>query len=141
MVKSYIFLIIFAIFSRHPVFAVENLEESDLLFAKKALSDGFYGLAEERFENFLESYPRTSRLYEAHLLLGQCLYYQNNPRKALLEMEFVLDNPGEARFQDAALYWIGEVYFKTGDFAKAFEFYQKVIDNFPSSKYISYAVY
>ena len=122
--------------------AIENPEEGDLVFGKKAFSDGFHDLARERFENFIKDYPRTSHADEVHVLLGRCYYYQNNLKKALYELEIILNNPkAMSAFHDEATYWAGEVHFKNGDYKRAMEYYEKIIDNFPSSRYLSYAVY
>ena len=49
--------------------------------------------------------------------------------------------PAGSAAQDEALYWTGETYLKSGDYKKALEFYQRVIDEFPSSNYLSASIY
>ncbi len=132
-----IIMIIFA----GSVYAAGNAEEADFAVVKNAFNDGLYDLAQEKAEAFLSAYPHTPYLYDAHLLLGRSLYYQNDPHRALYELGLVLDAPGGSRFEDEALYWTGEISFNNDDFKRALEFYQKVIDAFPSSKYLSYAYY
>lgn len=116
-------------------------EEADFMAAKKAFSDGFYGLAEENIETFLNTYPDTPYLYDAHLLLGRCFYYQNNPKRASYEFSIVLNAPPTAAPQDSAFYWMGDIFYKGGDYKGALEYYQKVLDEYPASKYSPYALY
>ncbi len=122
------------------VSCAQGNEEAEFMFAKKAFSDGFYALAQENFEDFLDKYPGNRHLYEVHFLLGRCFYYQNNLKMSSYEFDMALNAPAGA-FQDAALYWMGDIYYRSGDFKKALEFYQKVIDEYPASKYLIYALY
>ncbi|MFA6078349.1 MAG: tetratricopeptide repeat protein [Candidatus Omnitrophota bacterium] len=124
-----------------PAHASAGAEEADLAIVKSAFNDGLYDLAQEKAEAFLSAYPHTAYLYDAHLLLGRSLYYQNDPRRALYELGLVLDAPGGSRFEDEALYWTAEIAFNNDDFKKALELYQRIIDAFPSSRYLSYAHY
>lgn len=116
-------------------------EEADFMFAKKAFSDGFYSLAQESLEGFLNNYPDTGHLYEARILLGRCFYYQNNLKKASYEFDIVLNAPPAAVPQDSALYWMGDIRYSGGDFKNALEYYQKMIDEYPASRYSSYVLY
>ena len=75
------------------------------------------------------------------MLLGRCHYHQNKFTKALYEFDIVLSSASGNQFQGEAAYWTAEVYQKDEDFKKALEFYQKVIDDFPSSRYLSHAIY
>lgn len=122
------------------VFAVEP-EDAAFTLAKRAFNDGLYDLAQEKLEGFLAAYPHTPYLYDAHMLLGRCLYNLNNPSKALYEFDIVLEAPGGTKLEDEALYWTGEICSNEGNYSKALEYYQKLIEKFPSSRYMSYAVY
>ncbi|MDP2929746.1 MAG: tetratricopeptide repeat protein [Candidatus Omnitrophota bacterium] len=124
-----------------PTFQKAPDEEAEFIFAKKAFSDGFYSLAQDNLEDFLKKYPATDYLYEAHLLLGRALYYQNNFKRSHYEFDIVLSAPNASGFEDSALYWSGDMYFKGRDFKKALEAYQKVLDDYPASKYYGNAVY
>ena len=124
-----------------PIFRKLPDEEAEFTFAKKVFSDGFYSLAQENLEDFLKKYPATEYLYEAHLLLGRALYYQNNFKRSCYEFDIVLSAPNVSGFEDSALYWTGDIYFKGGDFKKALESYQKIIDDYPASKYYGNAAY
>jgi len=116
-------------------------EEAQFASAKKTFSDGFYSLAQEDLEDFLHSYPATEHLYEAHLLLGRSLYYQNDLKRSYNEFDIVLSAPNASGFEDSAIYWMGDIYFKGQDYEKALESYQKILDDHPASKYSGYAAY
>lgn len=118
-----------------------STEEADLFIIKKAYNDGLYDLSLEKLENFLKSRPHTPYVYEVHLMMGRCFYYQNQPSKALYEFSVILGSPEASQFEDEALYWTGEIYFNSGDFKRAMEIYQEMIDRYPSSKYSSYSYY
>ncbi len=119
----------------------QGSEETEFIFAKKAFNDGFYSLAQESLEDFLDIYPATEHLYEAHILLGRSLYYQNDLKGAHYEFNVVLNAPNSSQFEDAALYWAGEIYFNGKDYEKALESYQKILDDHPASGYTGYASY
>ncbi|MDP3804837.1 MAG: tetratricopeptide repeat protein [Candidatus Omnitrophota bacterium] len=132
---------IFYIFLVAAVFAAENTEETDFIFARKAFNGGFYDITQGRLEALLKNYPNTARLYEIHSLLARCHYSRNDLTNALYEFDIVLNAPAGSVAQDEALYWTGEIYFRNGDYKKSLELYQRVIDEFPSSKYLAYSVY
>jgi len=136
----YITAIMVILLSLSTCFAQVN-EEAEFVFAKKAFTDGFYSLAQENLEDFLNKYAGTNHIYEAHLLLGRCFYYQNNFKKSSHEFNIALNLLAAPDLQDGALYWIGEIYYRSGDFKKALESYQRIIEEYPSSRYLSYAVY
>ncbi|MCX5666030.1 MAG: tetratricopeptide repeat protein [Candidatus Omnitrophica bacterium] len=132
--------IIIALLAASVSFA-QGTEEAEFTFAKKAFSDGFYSLAQENLEDFLHTYPATTHLYEAHLLLGRSLYYQNDLKRSYNEFDIVLSAPNASGFEDSAVYWMGDIYFKGQDYEKALGSYQKILDDYPASKYSGYAVY
>jgi TolA-binding protein len=136
-----ILLLALPLFSNLPLHAVDGVEEADFLVIKKTFNSGLYSAAQEKIETFLRDYPRTTRIYDVHLLLARSLYHQNNLTRAMYEFDIILDAPGGNKFEDEALYWTGEIYLKNGDFKKALELYQKIIDVYASSRYLSYALY
>lgn len=132
--------LLYAFLGASLCFAQMN-EEADFMAAKKAFTDGFYALAEENIETFLDTYPDTPHLYEAHLLLGRCFYYQNNSKKASYEFSIILNAAPTVAPHDSAFYWLGDILYRGGDFKGALEYYQKVIDGYPTSKYLPYSLY
>ncbi|MFA5155973.1 MAG: tetratricopeptide repeat protein [Candidatus Omnitrophota bacterium] len=116
-------------------------EEEALFVAKKAFEDGFYEVSLGLLERFLKNYPDSVKLAEVDLLTGQCFFRQNKFLDALNKFEGLLNKPAAKGIQDAVNYWIAEVHFKGGNFSKAREYYQKVIDGFPESEYRAAAYY
>ena len=122
-------------------FAIENAEEAEFMSAKKAFTDSYYDISQARLEAFLKGYPQTTRLYEAHQLLGRCYYNQNNFSRAVYEFDMILNSQGPGNLQDGALYWSGEAYLRMGDYRKALEYYDKIAGSLPSSRYYAFSVY
>ncbi len=121
------------------IMAVGN-EEVDLAVLKKAFGDGMYNLTESRIERFLERYPYTSHMDELRMLLGECFFYQRRFSRAIYELGAVAEEPNSA-LQDDAVYWMGEVYYATRDYKQALACYERIIEGFPSSKFITFAQY
>jgi TolA-binding protein len=132
---------VFFLFFFSSLCFAQGREEAEFSFAKKAFSDGFYSLAQENLESFLRDYPATEHLYEAHLLLGRSLYYQNDLKRSYYEFDIVMSAPNVSGFEDSAVYWTGDIYFKGQDYEKALGAYQKILDEYPASKYSGYALY
>ncbi len=132
---------VFFLFLFSSLCFAQSGEEAEFTFAKKAFSDGFYALAQENLEDFLHAYPATTHLYEAHLLMARSLYYQNELKRSYNEFDIVLNAPNASGFEDSAIYWMGDIYFKGQDYEKALGSYQKILDDYPASKYSGYAAY
>ena len=113
----YIIIVLIAAISIYNNHVYAQQEEGDLSFAKKALNDGFYDLAVEKLQFFLNRYPNSPHKDEVYLVLGKCFYKQGELKKALYEFQLITNKPQTSDFTDEALYWIGEVYFKSRDFA------------------------
>jgi len=122
------------------VYAAENGEGADFALAKKYFIGGSYDIAVASLETFLKDYPDTLYAYEAHILLGRCYYYRDDYERSIYEFAAVMNSHSED-FLDEALYWTGEVHMRTQDPKKALEFYQKIIDDHPGSRYMPYAAY
>src|SRR3989338_2846011 len=116
-------------------------EEGELLFARKAIKDGFFDIAENKLQSFLKKYPNSLHKFEAYLLLGKCFYNTGDYKKALYEFQLIIDNPEASELEDEAYYWTGEVYFKSGNFNEAIRFYQIIIDDHKDSSYLAFAYY
>jgi len=110
-------------------------EEESLFVAKKAFEDGFYEVSLGLIDKFLKDYPDSPLAAEADLLAGQCYFRQDKYLEALSKLEATLTHPQARNIQDALYYWIAEIHFKGNDFAKASQYYRKVIENFPNSSY------
>ncbi|MCM8801437.1 MAG: tetratricopeptide repeat protein [Candidatus Omnitrophica bacterium] len=110
-------------------------EEELFLLANKAYKEGAYEIAIGILGEFKRSYPDSSRIPEVNLLIGLCHFYQNRLTMAKNKFEEIINDSKVTGFKDAALFWLGEVYFKNNDFKQASLYYRRVIDEFPDSIY------
>ena len=124
------------------LYAQGTSKEIEALFvARKAYDDGFYDVSLGLLERFLKTYPNSSRLPEARLLVGQCYFNQGEFLKALTKFEEVAGDPRARDIKDSAYYWIGEVHFKGNNFSKAATYYKKIIQDYAESSYAAAAYY
>jgi tetratricopeptide (TPR) repeat protein len=123
-------------------FAAESSKEEEALYvAKKAFDDGFYDVTLSMLERFLGNYPVSDKTVEVNLLVGRCYFYQNRFLDALNKFQDLLAFPGIENIKDEIYYWIAEVHFRGNNFARAGEYYKKVIDGYPKSSYLAAAYY
>ena len=106
-----------------PAWPVEKQSQSEVDFARKAIKDGFYDLAENKLSGLLASNVSEDLAAEVHLLLGRVYYEKGLSRKALQEFGFILESFRGSNLVDAATYWIAEVYFKEGNYEEALAAY------------------
>ncbi len=140
MTKKILFLtVLFLFLTRLASPAVSEGEEDDFHFARKAFEDKFYESARAGLEAFFKKYPASQKAEKAHLMLGQCYYYLDKLLAAISELEKVLNSPRKKDLTDVAYYYLGEIYFKGKDFSTARRYFQKVIEEFPSSVYANYS--
>ncbi len=135
------FCILISAFCIHSSAQEIPKEEEALLIAKKAQGDGFYGAALGLYEQFLNNYPHSFKVPEVNLYIGQCYLFQKRFQVALIKFNELLKEPGFGSIKDASLYWIAEAYFQRNDYQQASHYYQRVIKDFPDSKYLIPAYY
>ncbi len=140
--NALIFTLLFIIFAlRSIAFAVITNEEDEFIFAKKAFEDKFYEVAKGQLESFVKKYPRSDRIVQAQLMLGQCNYHLDKLLPAISELEKVLNRPRQINVTDVAFYWLGEIYLKGKDFSAARDYFGRVVNEFPDSEYRNYALH
>jgi len=124
-------------------FAQESAaKETELLFmAKKAYEDGFYEVALGMLDKFAKDFPDSAKTAEARLLEGQSYFNLGRYMEALSALEALQVDPKAASLKDAIYFWLAELHFKANNFEKAVVFYQKLINDFPSSSYVPAAYY
>jgi TolA-binding protein len=135
--------LILTLFLTSFAFAQESAaKETELLFmAKKAYEDGFYDVALGMLDKFGKDFPDSAKTAEARLLAGQSYFNQGRCLEALTILEALLVDPKNASLSDAIYFWLAELHFKGNNFEKAVIFYQKLINEFPSSSYVPAAYY
>ncbi len=141
-----IFALILA-FSKIPLVNAQNLpnptnsdkaEQELFIVAQRSFDDGFYDVANRYIQQFLSKYPKSEKLVQAKLLLGQCYFFQSQYLKAYEVFQNLLSF---SEYKDATLYWLGETYFKGADYKQAQSYYSQVIDVYPQSEYLPQATY
>jgi len=123
------------------VFAAIETEDEEFSFANKAFEDKFYEIAKEQFASFAKKYPRSNKIDQAYLMLGQCYYNLDKLLPAITELEKVLAKAHQLNLTDTAYYWLGEIYFKGKDFSAARDYFQRVVTEFPESRYKNYSLH
>lgn len=137
--KKILFLLIFIFLLIAPLATYAQNNEAELfLIAQKAFEDGFYDVATRYIDQYLKDYPQSVKQADAKILLGQCFYFKGQYLKAFNIFQGLSSEP---KYQDAALFWLGETYLKGKDYSQAKDRYQKIIDLYPSSDYIPQAWY
>ncbi|MBF0215641.1 MAG: tetratricopeptide repeat protein [Candidatus Omnitrophica bacterium] len=113
----------------------------ELDFARKAIRDGFFDIAEIKLNELL-SQPITTHIEgEACLMLGRIYYEKGAYAKAIQEFKMLSDNLTDRTSVDAAMYWTGEVYFKEASYPLAIEEFQSVLTEYPESRYAPFALF
>lgn len=138
MILAFIFS---SIFSPKVSSQQESKEEEALFVAKKAFDDGFYEVSLSLLERFLNNYPSSLKAIEANLLIGRSYFHANKLLEALKKFEELLTQPQANGIKDEIFYWIAEVHFRTNNFEKAKNYYQRIIEEFPKSTYVGAAYY
>lgn len=147
MFKKFIFL--FILFSAlcsllsPGAFAQEDKEESMFVLAKNAFDKELYEAAIPLFGRVLDNFPDSARAQEARLYLGQCYFYRKLYDQAIKVLQDYLPASGLplGKTPEAWYYWMAEAFFKKNDFSKAYELYQKLLLEYPSSTYSAHAFY
>ncbi|MCM8763244.1 MAG: tetratricopeptide repeat protein [Candidatus Omnitrophica bacterium] len=123
-------LVIFILFLLSNFVNAEGLtkEEEALLLAQKAFNDGFYDTSLNILENFLINYPNSPKISQVNLYIGQCYLYQNRISDALNKFEGLLNDQGSDELGALLYFWIGEAYFRKGDFRQAITNYKKFME-------------
>lgn len=116
-------------------------EVQDFTVAERAFQDKFYDFASQELERFLEYYPHSDQFGQAKLLLGKSYLELGKPYKALQHFSELLNDPRFKALKDQALYWSAEVHLRGKDTKTAATFYQELIDYYPQSANLPYAVY
>ena len=116
-------------------------EEEKFRIAAKAFSDDFYDASLSLFKKFIGDFPESPSLHEAKLYIAKCYYYRGDYKKAL-ESFAEIERSGEGKdILSETYHWLSIIYFQGKDFKEALNYAQKVIDDYPDSKFIWEAYY
>jgi len=109
--------------------------------AVKAFSDGFYDASRLLFKRFIEEFPKSEREVEAKLYIAKCYYYNEKYPESIEVLDEIRKKSQAKDFIDEAYYWLSVIYLKGKDFANSLQYAEKIIDNFPDSKFRWRALY
>lgn len=98
-----------------------------------------YPEATEAFQSFINTYPQSARLPNAHYWLGEIYLAEQKPEQAREPFVNVLTKfPKHSKAPDAA-YKLGVVYDQLGDQQKSLEYLDMVINQYPDSAAVKLA--
>ncbi|MDD4941181.1 MAG: tetratricopeptide repeat protein [Candidatus Omnitrophica bacterium] len=118
----------------------QSRQEESLFVAQKAFDDGFYDVALNLLERFIQNYPGSPRINDANLLMGQCYFHLGRFFEALKKFDELIKGPAKD-IKDAGYYWAAEVHFRGNNFTKAAEYYRAIVTGYPDSYYAASAYY
>ncbi len=116
----------------------QNQQEELYSTALRAFDDGFYDVAINYLEQFLENFPQNPKISRAKFLLAQCYFFKNHFSDALNTLNSLI---GTYDDKELLLFWLGEVYLKIPNYEQAQKQYRKLIDTYPNSAYLPQAYY
>ncbi|MBU1524478.1 MAG: tetratricopeptide repeat protein [Candidatus Omnitrophica bacterium] len=134
--KLRISLLILILFLSFPqtIFS-QDLEEERFYVAAKAFSDEFYEAAATLFKKFITEFPLSEKIYKAKLYLAKCYYFKEDYPLTLKIFNELAIQAQTKNFRDEVYWWLGETYFKVGNFKQSIEFAQSLIEHYPSSSF------
>ncbi len=97
-----------------------------------------YKAARENFQSLLASDANNNLSDNAQYWIGECNYAMRQYKKAIMDFEKVFTFPQSNKNADAQ-FKLGLCYERLGDTAKAREEFQRLIDVYPNSEYVSRA--
>ncbi|MBW1697235.1 MAG: tol-pal system protein YbgF [Deltaproteobacteria bacterium] len=112
----------------------ETASESELYkAAKQAYDKGDYETAREKFEAYLEKYPKSSKADNAQFWIGEIYYREKWYEKAILEYQKVIDNYPKGNKVPASLLKQGLSFLNLGDKANSRLILKELISKYPKS--------
>lgn len=139
-IKFFLILFLFCFVFSRISFAVD-LERERLHIAEKAFSDGFYDASILLFKRFAEEFPQSKDFIKAKLYLAKCYYFKENYLDALKVLNEIVPYSKTDNLTDEIYYWLGEINFKGKNYRDALMYEQKIIDDYPKSKFYWWAYY
>lgn len=107
---------------------------------KRAFADEQFAVAEGHFRQLLQNHPDSRHAAEAHLLLGEALFFQERFADAATTLSEGAEKHPQ-KLADAFRFWQAETAAQRGRFADAAAAYREVVENFPHSKYRAQALF
>ena len=132
---------IIAIFLLVPIeisFAQSDIDEAqDLYLAKRSFGDGFYEIALKHLQKYLQENPECDK-GEVQVFIARSFLKLNKFGEALHALQEVLDRSRhEDELTAQATYWTAQTYFTAKDYENALNFFQKIIEQYPTSELLT----
>ncbi len=112
-----------------------------LTIAIGAFNDKLYGFAENQFEKYIESYPRSPDIDQVYYLLGRTYYLQGKLYEAKEVFHKVVHEFPSFGQMGNALFWLGRTWFEMGDQEEAAKFYRKLVLRHHKNEHLSEAYF
>ena len=106
----------------------------DLYLAKRAFGDGFYQIALNHFQKYLQDNPQAAT-GETQIYIGRCYLGLNQFSEAVNVFREILDQGPKDNFFAQVTYWMAHTYFKAKDYESALEHFQKIVEHYPKSEF------
>jgi len=124
-----------------PKGAASPKEEEKFRIAAGAFSDDFYDASLSLFKKFIVDFPKSPLFYEAKLYIAKCYYHKEDYQNALKTFTEIERSGEKENILSETHYWLSVIYFRGKDFKEVLNYAQKVIDDYPDSKFIWEAYY
>lgn len=135
-----ILVLVLSVFLSSPGFSGIK-EEEKFRIAAKAFFDDFYDASLSLFKKFIGDFPKSPLFYEAKLYVAKCYYHKEDYKKAL-ETFAEIERSGEGEgILSETCHWLSIIYFRGKDFKEVLNYTQKIMDDYPDSKFIWEAYY
>jgi TolA-binding protein len=109
------------------VSATPTYREKLLTVAIGAFNDKLYSFAENQFQEYIASYPRSSDIDRVYFLLGRTYYLQGKLLKAKEVFHKIVNEFPSFREMGNALFWLGRTWFELGNQEEAAKYYRKLV--------------
>lgn len=98
-----------------------------------------YDKAISAFERFLNLYPKSDLIDDAHYMLGKCYDQQDRFDDAIFAFYTVAHKYPNTNRADDALYTLAGSLYRKGYMSQALDVYEQLVKKYPSSEYAAYS--
>ncbi len=115
------------------VVAQQYNESNDFSYALKLYNEGFYDVAAQQFSSFINRYPGSERLPDAHYYYGEALYKLHEIQDARIEFQSLAVGFPDHKRAPQAWIRVGECYQKSKNYKEAAKAYETVKILYPQN--------
>ncbi|MFB0506673.1 MAG: tetratricopeptide repeat protein [Thermodesulfobacteriota bacterium] len=121
--------------------AASPSREKLLTIAIGAFNDKFYGFAENQFETYIESYPRSPNIDWVYYLLGRTYYLQGKILEAKEVFLKVVREFPSFQHKGNALFWLARTWLELGNNEEAVKYYREFVLRHHKNEHLSEAYF